>query len=228
MDNNDQNAGNPGSQNLDNADLGGQGGDGGNAGDPGGQGGQNPDPRDAELEQRRNEVRILNEKLVAANRLNRQRSSGNQPADGEQSPFETPEGQYAISLELATGRLSRELEGRISLYPELPAEEVTRIRKNPWAFASYESFKAGDWETALDEIEQAVANRVEELGAADKGDQNPTQNNPSPATMDNNPASEPNVVAEPGSNEDENPWTMPLGKLGQLKDQKIRQAQTKS
>lgn len=228
MDNNDQNAGNPGAANLDNADLGGQGADAGQAGNPGGQGGQQPDSREAELATIREQNRILNQKLVDANRLNRQRSSGNQPVDGESSPFETPEGQYAISLELATGRLSRELEGRISLYPELPAEEVARIRKNPWAFASYEAFKSGDWESALDEIEQAVANRVEELGAANNGDQNPTQNNPSPATVDNNPASEPNVDAEPGSDEDANPWTMPLGKLGQLKDKAVRQAQTKS
>src|SRR3990167_4318863 len=216
MDNQNQNAGDPGAANLDNADLGDQGAGAGQAGNPGGDGGQQPDPREAELEKFRNENKTLNQKLVEANRLARQRSS-QQPNGDESSPFETPEGQYAIALELATGKLSRGVEDRISLYPQLPAEEVARIRKNPWAFASFDSYKNGDWETALDEIEQSVANRVEELGAKKGEDQNPTQPQ-TPASLDNNPANEPDVDAEPGSDEDANPWTMPMSKLSKEKD----------
>lgn len=96
---------------------------------------------------------------------------------------------------------------------------------NPWAFASRQSFLTGDWETALDEIEEKIANRVEEMAAG-----NPTQSQgqtqPSapvaPATVNANPAPEGEADdAEPGTEQDENLWTMPMWKLEKLKDKAV-------
>lgn len=223
MDNTDQNAGAAGDTGSGAPDLGTQNANGSQpSGTPGDQGGQQTDTRDAELATLRDNNRILNQRLVEAKKAN---SSQPQNADGT-SPFDTPEGQYAISLELATGKVSRELSGRIlPLYPELSPSEVQRIQKNPWAFASYDTFIRGDVDTALLEIEQALADRVAEIEAEKKGSQTPTQT-PNPATLNSNPTNEPNVDAIPGSTEDEDPWTMPLDKLGSLKDKAVRKAQS--
>lgn len=228
MDNNatNPNAGNPADQNLDNPDLGNQGGEGQQPGAPGGQGGQQPDPRDAELETLRANNRALNQRLIDARRGGQQPQ--NPQPDG--SLFETPEGQYAISLELATGNLSRQLETRLfSLYPELPPEEIQRVRANPWAFASLESFKTGDVESALLEIDSALMERVNQIKPGEgQGGGQPAQDNPNPATVNTNPALEQDQGGEPGSAEDANPWTMPMDKLEKEKNKKLAQLQTKS
>jgi hypothetical protein len=214
---------------MDNPDLGNPGGEGNQpgTGTPSGQAGQQPDSRDAELDRIKAENRQLNKLLVEARRGQRQPNQNNQP-NGQpgQSPFETPEGQYAISLELATGALGRGLEPIFDLYPELPADEIKRIRMNPWAFSSYESYRTGDWQTALLEIEQQMLERAEAIAAV-KGKGQPS--NQQPAQINNNPANEQVPEATSGSSEDENPWTMPLDKLELKKNKELaKQAQTKS
>lgn len=180
-----------------------------------------PNQRDEELKILKKNVQDLNKALIDAKRANRQKSSP-MGGEGEGNPFETEAGQYAASLELSDARLRGGLEQRIALYPELSGAELQRIRLNPWAFASRQSFLTGDWETALDEVEEAIANRVEELAG------NPSQPSPqpasvpAPATVNPNPAPEGAAVdVEPGTAEDENLWTMPLGKLERLKNKAV-------
>lgn len=232
MDNNgiDPNAGMSGDPNSGIPDSGNQGDNGLPQDNPQGQGGQPaPDPRDAKIAELTKNNRSLNQAIINARRGQPQQNA--QPQNGDQSPFSTPEGQYAISLELATGQLSRNLEQTYDLYPEIPAGEIARIRKNPWAFASYESFRSGDVQTAMLEIEQALLDRATELGG--QGQNQPGQANvvPTqkqvPASINPNPAQEPADDAEPGSQDDENLFTMPLGKLEQKAKKEIAQKQNK-
>ena len=218
-----QDQGGAGSPSLDNPDLGNQGGEGNQPAVPSGQDGQQTDTGNAELEQLRANNRALNKALIESRRGQRQQPQGQ---GGEDSPFDTPEGQYAISLEVATGQLSRKLEDIYSLYPEIPASEVARIRRNPWAFASFESYKSGDVETALLEVEQALVDRVNELGQTDnQGSDNADEPKVTPATINPNQPAEQGVEAASGSAEDENPWTMPIDKLEQKAKKQL--AQTK-
>lgn len=181
------------------------------------QNGTQTDPRDEKITTLTNDVKALNKALVEAKRGGKTNGQGN-PQDG-QNPFETPEGQYGIAIQLATGNLRGKMEDVFSLYPELPADEIARIRKNPWAFASHESFVNGDWEAAALEIEQAMLDRAEEINAQKTNN----ANNPNPANVNANPAQdegeEPTVV--PGSPEDENEWTMPMDKLEAKKNKAV-------
>ena len=219
----DPNAGNADVPSSDPSDLGSQDGNGTQpSGNPVGQdGGQNPNQGTDEIAKYKNENRILNAKIVELQR-NANRNNGANPQGQGDNPFESPVGQYAISLQLATGQLSQKLENVYSLYPEIPATEIARIRKNPWAFASQESYMAGDVDTAMLEIEQNLLDRAEELSAAD-GTQNPNANGqPKPATINNNPTPEMAADdAEPGSEEDQNPWTMPMDKLAKVKNKEV-------
>lgn len=226
VDDTGQDQGGSGSQNLDNPDLGNQGGEADQGGTPSGQDGQQTATGNAdELEQLRANNRALNRALIEARRGQRQQPQTQ--GDGT-SPFETPEGQYAISLEVATGQLSRKLEDIYSLYPEIPVSEVARIRRNPWAFASFDSYKSGDVETALLEIEQALVDRANELGQGNnQGNDNAGQPNPTPASVSSNQPQEQVAEAQAGSDEDDNPWTMPLGKLEQKARKQSVQSQTK-
>jgi len=190
-------------------------------GTPSGQSGNQPDKWDEREAEYKRQIKALNKALIEARRASRQRGSPTDDGFGF-SPFDTEAGQYAAALELSDARLRGNLEERISLYPELPPEEVQRIRRNPWAFASRNSFLTGDWETALDEIEQAMLERVEELEAA-KGYSQPQGQQPvASAQVNVNPAPEGTAEqAIPGTPEDENPWTMPLEKLEQRKNQAV-------
>lgn len=220
---NELGAGIPGSPSLDNPDLGTSSGDGQSTGIPPVQNDNQSNAGIDELAQLKANNRALNKALIEARRGSRQQPIGQQ-GDGT-SPFETPEGQYAISLELATGQLSRKLEGVLDLYPELPASEVARIRRNPWAFAGYDSYRAGDVESALLEIEQALLDRAEEINATKSPSGQPVP--PTPAQINANPAGESALEATPGSEEDESPWTMPLSKLEKVKNKELaKQTQT--
>lgn len=227
---NDQNnAGAAGSPSSGTPDAGNQGGDGGSQtqgqGTPNGQNGNHPDSGDDEVTKLRKENKTLNKLLVESRRASRQKVT---PAgdNSEGSPFDSEAGQYAASLELSDARLRGNIEERIKLYPELPSEEVQRIRLNPWAFASRQSFLSGDYESALDEIEQAMLDRVEELETAKSSTQpqgqQPAGGASAPAQVNANPAPEGQAEqAVPGSTEDENPWTMPMDKLEMRKNQAV-------
>lgn len=232
-------AGDPGQGNQ----PGGNPNDGGqnNGADPGNQNGQQTDPRDAELAKQKAEIQRLNRALVQQNRRSssQTRQPGNQGGEGQSNPFETPEGQYGIALQLATNELRGRMEGIFTHYPEIPAGEISRIRMNPWAFASHEAFISGDWQRALEDIEYALLDRVDELAADpnNKGGQNGQQNGTGnsngqggkktvPAQVNNNPNNVPDTDALPGSPEDENPWTMPMDKLEKKAFTEIRRKQT--
>lgn len=229
----DQNAGGAAGDNSDFSDTGDQGGNlPDNSGNPDGQNGRaTNDGQPDELAKYKAEVRRLNKAVLDARRSNGNRSPENQNnADG--MAFDTPEGQYGIALEIATSRLSRKLEDRISLYPELPASEISRIRKNPWAFASLESYQSGNFELAADEIEQAMYDRAMEIEAEKQNNPNGQDNGNGtvrkvPAQVNMNQADEPPVDAVPGTDEDVNPWTMPMNKLEKEKNKTLYRQQNR-
>lgn len=221
---NGQDQGNSGSQSFDNPDLGNQNAETNQTENPSGQDGQQTDPRDADLAKYKAETQRLNKALIEARRGQRQHPQNQ--GDG-QSPFETPEGQYAISLEVATGQLSRKLEDIYDLYPEVSASEMARIRKNPWAFASFESYRAGDVDTAMLEVEYALLQRAQELEGQNQNN-GQAGHKTIPANINPNQPKEQAADAVPGTTEDENPWTMPMDKLEQKAKKQLAQSQTKS
>lgn len=209
----------------------------GNNGNPGNQNGQPAGQGDAELAKYKAEVQRLN-RVIAQNRRSSNQSRQQPGQGGEQGdPFSTPEGQYGIALNLATNQLRGEVERVFSFYPEIPAEEISRIRMNPWAFASQQAYISGDWEQALEDIEYALLDRAEALKSAPNGGQNNgAQNNgtgnsngqakTTPAQVNTNPNNAPDTDALPGSAEDENPWTMPMDKLEKKAMTELRRKQT--
>jgi len=216
-------AGNPSAASPGASDPGSQGGETTPQGASQGQNGTPPtDDKDGEIKILKENISGLNKALIDARRSGRQKTTT--PGGDEGNPFDSEAGQYAAALELSDARLRGNMEERLALYPELSPDELQRIRLNPWAFASRQSFLTGDWETALDEIEDKIANRVEELAAGTPAQ--PQGQQPSapvaPATVNANPAPEGEADnAEPGSPEDQNLWTMPLGKLEKLKDKAV-------
>ena len=216
---NDPNAGVAGVPSPGVGDTASQDGDGSPPAASDGQGGTLPDPRDEELRQAKESIKALNKAVVEARRNSRQTPPNANIGEGDDT-FSTPEGQYAAAIQIATGNLRAGLEERVALYPELPAEELQRIRINPWAFASQESFFKTDFETALDEIEQKMLERAEALAEEKKNGQPAT---PTPATVNGNPAPEApeGETAAPGSDEDIDPWTMPLDKLEKAKNKEV-------
>lgn len=221
MENNgtDPNAGIPdgGSQGI--PDSGNPGGNpSSNNGTPDGQGGQPTDERETELARLRENNRALNKALIEARRGGR----NGQQQNGQQGDPDTssPEYQYATAIRLATADLRGKLEDVYDLYPEVPQQVIAQIRKNPWAYASQQSYFAGDWETAALEIEGYILDQAES-SAGQGADPNPK---PTPAQINGNPAPTPaNPDADPGSDEDENDWTMPIDKL----EKKARKLQAK-
>ena len=225
MDQNNENgqiAGESGAANPAIPASGNQGGDTTPQDAPQDQNGTQPDNRNEENERLRKEVKLLNKAVLDARRSGRQTKLPGDNSEG--NPFDTEAGQYAAGLELADARLRGNLEERIALYPELSGEELQRIRLNPWAFASRQSFLTGDYESALDEVEEKIANRVEELAAGNPSQPGgqPPASAPAPASVNANPAPEGEALdAEPGTDLDENLWTMPLGKLERLKNKAV-------
>lgn len=218
-----QNAGDPtGGDSVATADPGTTGGDPSvNQGAPDGAGSpQTASQRDEELERYKAEVKRLNRAIIEAKRGS---NSQNKGVDYDAEMLSTPEGQYAASLEIADARLRGGLEERLSLYPEIPEEDKARIRANPWAFANRQSWMSGDWQTALDEIELNLADRVEDL-ASQTQNQISQQSQGQPVNVQGNPAPEPTNPdgASAGSEEDENPWTMPMDKLEKLAEKQFK------
>jgi hypothetical protein len=220
MENNgiDPNAGVSGEGNPGSSDQGGQGAIPSSQpnGTPNGQPDGQPTTWATEKEQMSRDIKALNRALIESRRGRGQNPQGNPDED----MFTTPEGQYAISLQLATGNLKSGLEPIFDLYPEIPAEDIARIRKNPWAFASQDSYMKGDHETALLEIEQALLERANTVSAPKQpGNTVPAT---TPATVNNNPTPEvPGQEATPGTDEDENLWTMPMDKLVAVKNKEV-------
>lgn len=249
-DNDFNNAGNAGqgdfSQNP--ADSGGAGGansQGGagsfdNQGNPGSQNGQQTNSGDAELAKLRQEVRVLNKALVDSRR-NSNQSNRNYPNPNGQNPnggdngdlMSTPEGQYSVALQIATAQLFQKMEDVYALYPEIPQAELNRIRRNPWAYSSMQSYQRGDVDAAALEIEQYLYDRVNEIGAGNGNNGQPsnpangTQVRQQPAQVNNNPASAAEEPPVPGTSEDTNLWTMPLDKLERVKNKQLAQATKK-
>lgn len=196
----------------------------GNTGNAGSQNGQQTDARDAELTKMREQNRALNRALVESRRTsNQNRNNQNaQGQDGNANTFDTPEGQYAASLQIATGTLIQKMESIYDLYPEVPASEISRIRKNPWAFASHDSYITGNVDDAALQIEQALADRAAEIEREQGGQAGSQQaQRQTPAQVNSNPAQEVMDDAEPGSAEDNDPWTMPMDKLAKLKNKEL-------
>lgn len=177
---------------------------------PSGQDGTPPvsDNRDEQIRQ----LREHNQKLQQMAMEGRQ--SGNKPGASD-FDLNTPEGQYAVAMEIATGRLGSSLEGIYSLYPEIPADEIARVRANPWAFMdssdptkSRNAYMSADFETAKWLVESTLANRAEQIGA-----QKPTAPVATPATLSNNPAPQGDGNVPPGMDGGVDPWTMPMEEL---------------
>lgn len=177
---------------------------------PSGQDGTPPvsDDRDEQIRQ----LREHNQKLQKMAMDGRQ--SGDKPGASD-FDLNTPEGQYAVAMEIATGRLGSALEGIYSLYPEIPADEIARVRANPWAFMdssdptkSRNAYMSADFETAKWLVEATLANRAEQIGA-----KAPAAPAPNPANLSNNPAPTGQGPATPGTEEDFDPWTAPMDQL---------------
>lgn len=117
--------------------------------------------------------------------------------------------KIAIAYEIADGQLRRQMEDIYALYPELTADELRQIRRNPWAYCSREAFMQGDVETAKLEIEQHVADLVE--GRANGG-QPTAPVVPAGKGVTPNPAPAPVKTPEQETQED---WNLPMDKLEQ-------------
>ncbi len=227
MDDNDPNAGNSDQgSNSGSSDLGGQNDQGsnqdqnqGDQGATGSQNGQQTDPRDAEIAQHKAEIKRLNRAIVEARRGNQRQSprspSGNGNQNGEQdgNAFGTPAEQYAASIQIATNELRGQMEDIFDLYPEIPQSELSRIRRNPWAFTSLKSYQSGDYQAGIVEIEQYLDQRVQELGKGNSNQNGQGGSKVPLARVPLNPPANPAPNADPGSGEDQDPWTMPMNKL---------------
>lgn len=161
--------------------------------------------------------KALNRLLVEARRQANSNRSSYKPGQVNDQGNEGQISDFGTAMKLAEADLRSELDGILDLYPELPANMVRLIRSNPWGYASRDSFMNLNVPNALLDIETWVANYVAELSSEDTG----TQESKAPIKV---PASKmkPNAVSEgalededviPGSQEDTNPYTMPLDKL---------------
>lgn len=136
------------------------------------------------------------------------------------------------AMDLATAKILPELETSVfPLYdgsmkefegqPALPAQEFSRIRKNPWAFVSREALShaltTGDLAPAKLEIEQAIADRVDSLSSNTPTPKTvPTPVNPNPA-----PAAPGNPAPTPQGQSKNDLWNMPMDQLEQLNSQAV-------
>jgi len=163
----------------------------------------------------------LTKKLTTTMRDNSNRNFNNPSGNGEGDDEGTR--VFEAAFELSEAKLRNELETKIlPLYtgsdpaykddPQLPAEEVARIRQNPWAFASRQSLmhalKTGDLQPALLDVEEAIAERVDALA-----------NNPNPQpkgvvkTVNPNPVAPATPANQP---QGQDLWSMPMEQLEQL------------
>lgn len=162
----------------------------------------------------------LTKKLTTLMRGNPNQNINNQP-NGEGDDENTR--VFEAAAELSEAKLRNELETKyFPLYdgsdpefanePQLPVGEIARIRQNPWAFASRESFmtalKTGNLQPALLDIEQAIADRIDAMA-----------NNPNPQpkgvvkTVNPNPVAPAAPANQP---QGQDLWSMPMEQLEQL------------
>jgi len=221
MENIDPNAAIPDGSELDNQNN----GTPANDNQPDGNAANNGQPDELEALRQEN-LRIrgqnsaLTKKLTTTMRDNSNRNFNNPSGNGEGDDEGTR--VFEAAFELSEAKLRNELETKIfPLYtgsdanykddPQLPAEEVARIRQNPWAFASRQSLmhalKTGDLQPALLDVEEAIAERVDALA-----------NNPNPQPKGVVKTVNPNPVAPvaPANQPKEDLWSMPMEQLEQL------------
>lgn len=207
MDNNviEPNADSTGFDSFDNSDSGNQDANSNSSsGNSGDQNGQQPNSWEAKEKNYQQQLRALNKQLIQARRGGGQ----NQPQNDQVDPND-PMNQYGTALQIATGKLREGMENVFGLYPEVSQAEISRIRKNPWAFVSQETYINGDFEAAQLEIEEYL------LDLAEGQNNNPTPQ-PSPANINPNPAPQAPQGDRSGTDEDEDPMTMPMSKLEKL------------
>lgn len=155
------------------------------------------------------QISALQRQMIQARRSQGTSQLPQGQAGDPNDPESQAQQQIAIAYQLADGQLREQMESVYELYPELTPKELSQIRRNPWAYCSRQTFLAGDVETAKLEIEQFIADSVEGRGQGQPQPQVPSgvRVNPSPAPQ---PAIDQSV---PGSEEDQNDWTMPMDKL---------------
>lgn len=213
MDNNDNdfNADNTGFDSNDNSDPGAQSDNSNSSSDnSGNQNGQSPAQVDQEKIQMQKQIRALNKQLIQARRGGQNPS---QDPNAQNDPNDVAMQQYGTALQIATGKLREGIEDVFGYYPEVDQKVINQIRKNPWAFSSQESYINGDFDFAKLEIEEYLLELAE---AGGQPNPNPT---PSPANINPNPVQEPKGNQAPGTDEDEDPMTMPMSKLEKLAKQ---------
>ena len=172
-----------------------------------------PGAPDLSVENKRlkGQISAMQRQLIEARRSqgNGQLPQGTPGQGDPNDPATQVQREIAVAYQLADGQLREQMDAIYDLYPEITPQELSQIRRNPWAYCSRKTFMQGDVDTAKLEIEQYIADLVESRGTGNPAPQVPSGKgvNPSPALQ---PAVEPGV---PGTNEDENDWSMPMDKL---------------
>lgn len=210
-DNNGYNAGNPGAGSPGYSDTGAQGATPTpGQGEPDNQNGQPTTPGNAdEVAKYKAEVQRLNKALIDARRQGNQ--NRNTPQGDQGADFNDPATQYGMAMKMATADLRSGLEDRLALYPELPQDVVSAIRRNPWGYTKQDSMLSLNVENALLDIEEQIADYVDSLSNQNNNGQ-PAQPGsgatPTPAGVN------PNSPTEPAGGEPvENDWALPLDQL---------------
>ena len=156
------------------------------------------------------QISALQRQMIQARRSQGNPASPQTPGQSDPNdPAAQVQREIAVAYQLADGQLREQMEAIYDLYPEVTSKELSQIRRNPWAYCSRQTFMQGDVETAKLEIEQYIADLVESRGSGQPAPQVPSGKgvNPSPAPQ---PVVDPGV---PGTDEDENDWSMPMAKL---------------
>lgn len=112
--------------------------------------------------------------------------------------------KIAMAYEIADGQLRRQMDAIYDLYPEVTPQELSQIRRNPWAYASREAFMQGDVETAKYEIEQYIADLVESRTAGTPAPQPPSGKSVTPS---------PAPTSAPAGDDQPSDWDLPMGDL---------------
>jgi hypothetical protein len=182
---------------------------------------QDVNPLEIENKRLKGQISSVQKKYLEAVRNG---SKTNTTQNGEQGESVQ---QFNAAFNLAEASLRNELEASVfPLYdgsdptykdqPALEPAEMARIRKNPWVFASRESFvhalQTGDLKPALLDIEQAIADRVDAMASSRTVAPRPggKQVNPSPAP-----------VTAPAGPAKQDLWSMPMEELETLKNKQV-------
>lgn len=181
-----------------------------------------------ENERLKGQARSVQKKYLEAVRKGTQVPTSPSNGQGEQDGTEV----FNAAMELSEAKLRNKLESEVFPFydgshpdakdlPTLPASEFARVRKNPWAFASRESLmhamRTGDLQPALIDIEQSIADRVDEIGTPTTQPKSTPkgagikQVNPSPAPVGNQ--------SQP---QGQDLWTMPMDQLESLNSKAVQ------